>query len=113
MVVVSLVAIVASLTVTSRSSSSAITVTRTLVGGDFHSSDANVGLELWPNSGGGVFPMRIDERHALDNPHYVEAGLDVPVGATITNVTIYYRHCGLPVPTTSVGSYSPAARTLA
>lgn len=82
---------------------------RTVVGIDFHPLDYRVTTQFFSGSGGGVYP----ESALTSGPQFLEAPIDLPVGATVTSVSFYYRDCGRvgPMPNASYyfGSYAPAS----
>jgi hypothetical protein len=75
---------------------------RTYVGLDFEPIDGRSELLFASGTGGGVW---------LDSPpSFVEIKPELPVGATITNVRIFYRQCGGAQPFRFYyGSYDPSS----
>jgi len=67
---------------------------RTLYGPDFQSLDIRVRMQFMSNTGGTVYPIFQDDGSHLIPAPYVEAPLDLPLGANITSVRYYYHDCG-------------------
>jgi hypothetical protein len=70
------------------------TYTRTLIGPDFRPLDVRIGTQFVSNTGGGVFPQFLDDGSQTIPDTYLEAPVDVPIGAALTSVTFYFRDCG-------------------
>src|SRR3954453_12237439 len=87
--------------------------TRTLAGIDFHALDARIQTEFVSGSGGGVYAaLTSTATGAPPQGTYVEATVNLPVGAEVTAVTFYYWDAGkkgaFPLGTYYFGSYSPS-----
>ena len=91
--------------------------TRTLIGSDFHSLDVRIFPQFVSNTGGGVYAQFSDDGSSHIPATFLEAPLELPVGAALTSVTFIYSDCGssggggssFPNGAYYVGSYNPAA----
>jgi hypothetical protein len=64
----------------------------TVRGMDFRSLDFRVFPQLIPNTGGGIYPAA--PFGTAPQPAYLEADVELPPGASVNQVTFYYRDCG-------------------
>src|SRR4051794_20866414 len=70
------------------------TYTKTVAGTDFESLDYRFATQFLSGTGGGVYLV---EPQPLTNPPsnwYVETNLELPVGAKVTEVSVFFRTCG-------------------
>jgi hypothetical protein len=84
--------------------------TRTFIGTEFQSLEAGMQTQLLEGSGGGAY-LRAVEDPAPGQPFYMEHGVDLPVGARVSEVTFYGCGTGTQKPKLYFGSYAPAAGT--
>ena len=80
---------------TSASPAATRTFVRTLAGTDFQSLDFRVAPQLVANSGGGIY-LHSQKDATRPDDIYLQAGVDLPVGANVTEVVFFYRDCGTP-----------------
>jgi hypothetical protein len=91
----------------SASPAAAKTFTYTVAGTDAHSLDPRIGPIFV--DGGGVEAARPDAT-LPETYDFLEVGLDLPVGAKVTSLVVYYSYCIKPqfAPDFVLGSYQPA-----
>jgi hypothetical protein len=78
---------------------------RTFIGTDFHWLDSDNVFRLAPNTGGGIWPYS----KGSTSGQFLEVGVDLPDGATVTEITFYVRDCESLSPSTPYfGAYAPA-----
>jgi hypothetical protein len=82
--------------------------TRTVVGTDFRPLDFRVFAQFAAGTGGGVYTHVAAGN--IPAAVYLEAPVDLPVGASIVNTTFLYDDCGFPDPLAKFyfGAYNPA-----
>jgi hypothetical protein len=86
--------------------SAAGTYSKTLTGTDFHTVDSDTVVRFASGTGGGVWIHHIGFVTAT---YYLEAGVDLPEGAQVTEVTFYVRNCEpIGAPDVYFGYYTPA-----
>jgi hypothetical protein len=81
--------------------------TRTVVGTEFHPLDFRVFAQFAAGTGGGVYTHV--PAGTAPPAVYLEAPVDLPVGATIVSTTFYYYDCGFSDPLAKFyfGAYKP------
>jgi hypothetical protein len=83
------------------------TYATTVVGTELHSLDPHFQSKLVPNTGGGAYAVYDPGVETPHPPWYLEATLDLPVGAQVTSVAITLTNCS--GGSVDFGSYAPAA----
>jgi hypothetical protein len=79
---------------------------RTFTGTDFHWLDSNNVFRIAPSTGGGIWPYS----ESAGSGNFLEVGVDLPDGATVTEITFYVRDCEMSSPNKPYfGAYSPAS----
>jgi hypothetical protein len=84
--------------------------TRTIAGTDVHSLDPHLDWIFVP---GGGATVTIEPSGANIKYNYLEATIDLPVGAKVTSIAVTYKYCPNPSPGPAsyvFGSYLPATR---
>jgi hypothetical protein len=84
----------------------ATTYSYTVAGVDMHSLDAHIVPQFVPNTGGGV--QAISDGTTPETAWYLEASLELPVGAKVTSVAVTYSNACNQYPQFVFGYYLPA-----
>jgi hypothetical protein len=82
----------------------AVSYTRTYTGTQFQPLDLRVRTQFMSGTGGGVYAQIVSQPGP--SALFLELPLDLPVGATVTSVSFFYKDCGIP----DVGSVQESAR---
>ena len=70
------------------------TYVRTLTGTDFRPLDIRIHAQFVSGTGGGIYAIYQDDGTHTKPDAFLEAPLDLPVGAQLTQVSFFYRDCG-------------------
>jgi hypothetical protein len=111
-ILLAVAALAISMPATTEAATSAV-YSKTVTGTDLHSLNPSVVPMLVPNTGGGIQAYLIEsDPEPPSEQRYLEAAVELPVGAKVTSVSLTYADCPGAVGIT-FGSYSPTQGTFA